>query len=1043
MDIDVDSTVVLSVNLMPLIDDTDFKTRETAIVYNQAGMDLVWNFITTAGVFTQTAIAPTTAGDYDWSNKGDGMYGIEMPTSGGASINNDTEGTGWFSGVCTGVLPWISERYTFKAAVLNGSLVNNGEALATASQLAGLANVGAAVHRPAASYNLTTGTQSANTYTATEALDGTNHEHTDDTGALDLYYEFNIGAGFASSVQVTGYVTGLNDDVDVYGYDWIAAAWVQIGNIQGGAIAANQVNSFDMFVDMVGSGANQGVVRVRFYKASGLTTATLAIDQIFVAFNQTAEGYQNAAIWLDTNASNTNTIRGVDGTATNPVSTIAAANILLTSTGLAKVEVLPHSNVTFAVSQNDQVFRGDHWTLALGGQDIEGITIIGAHVSGAVSGSGTHQEFRSCYLGATSHLKETHFTECGIEGAQTVVEAGNFFFDRCHSHLAGIGTWIFDFGDAIGSTNLNWRNGSGGIQLESMGDTGTDSASIEGRGQVIEGTCTGGTVAIRGAFTTSGITNLTLSDDSRYDSTSLISRMLNTIVDGTFNIAKSWGKRLRGIEEYQGYEGGFIYVDTIGGSSGDDPYTNGTLDNPVNNMVDLNSLSASLNMHSFKVISGSVITLAASQEKQIFSGEIYTLALGGQNINGTTFHGANVSGTATGGAVKPKFEDCNIGDVTIPPSHLDKCGLAGTITANAAGDYFLADNCHSAVAGTGAPCIDFGAAIGDVGINLRWYSGGIELKNMGQTGADKASIEGNGQVIINANSIGGTIAIRGHQTLTGEDAFVTAGGVISDGARFATDQFAPLVALVEDIDTSAESAAKFAATDALVNAIDTSTESAARFTEIKGAGWTDETLKAIKLTLDEVAPNGIRQVILQYYITGGSTPIPGVEVSIYNSDLSAFLERKTTDANGQIIMGRDDGTFKLIAKKAEYAFTVPETIVVTQNETFTKYGDSFTIPLPGDPDACNLYIDLVDLGLAKEEGVEFTANLVPIRAKAGTVILNAQPYSESTDVNGRIIMTLAKGFEFTIASRALGKYSQIVTIDTTDVDTLNLADFID
>lgn len=36
----------------------------------------------------------------------------------------------------------------------------------------------------------------------------------------------------------------------------------------------------------------------------------------------------------------------------------------------------------------------------------------------------------------------------------------------------------------------------------------------------------------------------------------------------------------------------------------------------------------------------------------------------------------------------------------------------------------------------------------------------------------------------------------------------------------------------------------------LVNAIDTSTESAARFTEIKGAGWTDETLKALKEVVD-------------------------------------------------------------------------------------------------------------------------------------------------------------------------------------------------
>jgi hypothetical protein len=34
------------------------------------------------------------------------MYSIEVPASGGASINNDAEGFGWFSGVATGVLPW-------------------------------------------------------------------------------------------------------------------------------------------------------------------------------------------------------------------------------------------------------------------------------------------------------------------------------------------------------------------------------------------------------------------------------------------------------------------------------------------------------------------------------------------------------------------------------------------------------------------------------------------------------------------------------------------------------------------------------------------------------------------------------------------------------------------------------------------------------------------------------------------------------------------------------------------------------------------------
>jgi len=86
--IDVDAAVTVPVNIMPLTDDTDFKTRETAIAYNEAGMDLVWNFVTPNGTITQTAVTPTTAGDYDWTHIGDGMYKIEIPASGGASINN-------------------------------------------------------------------------------------------------------------------------------------------------------------------------------------------------------------------------------------------------------------------------------------------------------------------------------------------------------------------------------------------------------------------------------------------------------------------------------------------------------------------------------------------------------------------------------------------------------------------------------------------------------------------------------------------------------------------------------------------------------------------------------------------------------------------------------------------------------------------------------------------------------------------------------------------------------------------------------------------
>lgn len=123
--IDVDTAVTVPVNLLPLTDDTDFKTRETGIVYNQAGMDLVWNFVTSDGVMTQTAVTPTTAGVYDWTHVGDGMYKIEIPASGGASINNDTEGYGWFTGICTGVLAWRGPVIGFRAAGLNDLLCDN------------------------------------------------------------------------------------------------------------------------------------------------------------------------------------------------------------------------------------------------------------------------------------------------------------------------------------------------------------------------------------------------------------------------------------------------------------------------------------------------------------------------------------------------------------------------------------------------------------------------------------------------------------------------------------------------------------------------------------------------------------------------------------------------------------------------------------------------------------------------------------------------------------------------------------------------------
>jgi hypothetical protein len=130
MDVDTALSEV-PVNLMPLLDDTDGKTIEGAVAYNAAGLALFWHFVTTDGVYNNgVAVTPTSGGAYDWTDHGThGIYTIEIPASGGASINNDTEGFGWFTGVATGVLPWRGPVIGFRAAALNNALIDSATGL--------------------------------------------------------------------------------------------------------------------------------------------------------------------------------------------------------------------------------------------------------------------------------------------------------------------------------------------------------------------------------------------------------------------------------------------------------------------------------------------------------------------------------------------------------------------------------------------------------------------------------------------------------------------------------------------------------------------------------------------------------------------------------------------------------------------------------------------------------------------------------------------------------------------------------------------------
>jgi hypothetical protein len=364
------------------------------------------------------------------------------------------------------------------------------------SSVGNLANVGSAVHKPASSYTLTTGTQSANTVSSTEALDGTRHEHTDTAGVLSLEYHFLIGGGTPTSVQITGYVTGPNDDVDVMGYDWVTAGYKQIGNIQGSSATTNSVYSFDLFVDMVGSGTDEGKVDIQFIKSSGLTSATLAVDQIFVAFSQGAEGYDNGAVWFNSNVTNTNTEVNIDGTARNPVSSSAALLTLLASTNLKKIEVAPGSTLTLGAAYEGYDVNGNGAVLALNSQDIGGsVWSRFSSVSGVGTTSANQAFFEDCVF-ATATLPPSIAQQCGFGATVTIGSAGDFTAVDCYSTVAGAGSPTFTktAGQAVTAEYRGWHGGItqsglqtgdvitiGGFDLGTVTLNGSD-ATVEIRG---------------------------------------------------------------------------------------------------------------------------------------------------------------------------------------------------------------------------------------------------------------------------------------------------------------------------------------------------------------------------------------------------------------------------------------------------------------------------------------------------------------------------------------------------------------------------------
>jgi len=130
-----------------------------------------------------------------------------------------------------------------------------------------------------------TGDEGATTFTNTRQADGILHTITDDGGAIDVEYEFQIGASTTpTSLTMSANLNGAaGSSLAIKAYNWQTLEWGQVGNIpRTGGSSLAEYNA-PLFSAHVGTGVDEGRVLIRLSDGVGNKTL-LDVDLIYVSY---------------------------------------------------------------------------------------------------------------------------------------------------------------------------------------------------------------------------------------------------------------------------------------------------------------------------------------------------------------------------------------------------------------------------------------------------------------------------------------------------------------------------------------------------------------------------------------------------------------------------------------------------------------------------------------------------------------------------------------------------------------------------------------
>jgi hypothetical protein len=260
---------------------------------------------------------------------------------------------------------------------------------------------------------------------------------------------------------------------------------------------------------------------------------------------------------------------------------------------------------------------------------------------------------------------------------------------------------------------------------------------------------------------------------------------------------------------------GSIYIDTNNGVPGTAEGV-GTPNNPVDNLADATTLAVANNIRSFVIRGGSQLTLTQAYTDWQFVGQgavsSDSIALNGQNVDGSFFSNLTLSGSQSG--VITALQCGNIGITELSGTYIS-CGFSSVANTFATGSprpVVTMDSCYSKVAGNGTPTF---TATGPVVLNTRNWSGGFEVQGWVDGCSGSVDLDP-GHFIFGLTNTGGEMLYRGtgRRTITlgsprpnviDEGFHVTADTTLTRKLlqnRMVTDPVAGTITVYDDDDTT-------------------------------------------------------------------------------------------------------------------------------------------------------------------------------------------------------------------------------------------------